>query len=106
MSRRPRTPGDVVREYLIPDMAGVLRALQEELAAPLGWVEDDPQRRPGRPLGRTHSRVAIVKAFRELKQNLGRKPTQRELGANLKPEIGETTVRDNLKAYGLPWPIE
>lgn len=64
-------------------------------------------RKSGRPKGRTHDREALVRRFRELREEKdGKRPTQEELAANLIPPIGRTALKDSLRDAELPWPIE
>jgi hypothetical protein len=66
-----------------------------------------PRRSAGRPKGTLSvPRDQIVAKFRALSTNYGRRPTQKELVANLEPRIEVRTLQDHLTAYELPWPIE
>jgi hypothetical protein len=66
-----------------------------------------PMRHRGRPKGtRTASRQQIVDAYRSLRANTGKPPTQAQLAINLDPPVAQRTLQAWLREYGLPWPIE
>ena len=95
--RRPATPRELWR----------LEEILEAEAARQAEVLPSPSRRRGRPKGtRTASRQQIVDAYRRLRSENGKAPTQAQLAANLDPPVGHRTLQAWLREYGLPWPIE
>jgi hypothetical protein len=62
------------------------------------------RRRRGRPS--SWSRTEILATYRALAAELGRRPTQRELAANLEPPGSDRALRDHLARFRLSWPID
>jgi hypothetical protein len=80
-----------------------------ELVGPTNLEEVPPpseaRRKVGRPRGSGRpDRGQILDSYRDLRLRLGYLPTEREFAQE--HGRGERTVRDWLKAEGLPWPPE